>query len=437
MYTTTFPLAATVAGLRAGQVDLLAYIDEVCGRIEAVEPEIEALLPEVDRRGRLLREAEALQRRFPDPATRPALYGALLGVKDMFPVDGFATHAGSKLPPELFAGPEAWCVKRLREAGALIVGLTVAAEFAYFEPGPTRNPLKPAHTPGGSSSGSAAAVAAGYCQLALGTQTSGSIIRPAAYCGLVGVKPGYGRIPTDGLIFCARTLDTIGYLTQDIAGAQLVAPLLCENWQPPVEPLARPVLGIPEDPYLAQASSEALKVFEQNLAQLERAGYTLRRVPALGDIEAITHRHRRLVCAEMARVHADWFGQYEVLYRPRTAAAIREGQAITYPEYALCQASPRTLRAELEALMDESGIDLWVSPATTGTAPEGIETTGDPAMNLPWTHAGLPTLTLPAGRAPNGLPLGLQCTSRFMRDEHLLAWAGELARALDTGELHS
>jgi len=352
-------------------------------------------------------------------------------VKDILTVDGFATHAGSQLPSELFAGPEALCVKRLREAGALIVGMTVAAEFAYFEPGPTRNPLSPAHTPGGSSSGSAAAVAAGYCQLALGTQTSGSIIRPSAYCGLVGVKPSYGRVPTAGLILCAQALDTIGYLIQDVAGAQLVAPLLCENWQPPAEPLARPVLGIPEGPYLAQASSEALKVFEQSLAQLERAGYTLRRVPALGDIEAVSRRHRRLVCAEMSHAHTDWFGQYEVLYRPRTAAAIREGQTITYPEYALYQASPRTLRTELETLMESEGIDLWVSPATTGSAPAGLETTGDPAMNLPWTHAGLPTLTLPAGLAPDGLPLGLQCAARFMRDEYLLAWADEIARALN------
>jgi Asp-tRNA(Asn)/Glu-tRNA(Gln) amidotransferase A subunit family amidase len=437
MYTTTFPLAATVAGLRAGSIDLVAYIEEVCTRIEAVEPEIEALLPEVERRSRLLREAEALQRRFPDPATRPPLYGVLLGVKDIFAVDGFATHAGSNLPSDLFAGPEALCVKRLRAAGALVVGLTVAAEFAYFEPGPTRNPLDPAHTPGGSSSGSAAAVAAGYCQLALGTQTSGSIIRPAAYCGLVGVKPGYGRIPTAGLIFCAQTLDTIGYFTQDVAGAQLVAPLLCENWQPPAKPLPRPVLGLPEGPYLAQASREALLVFEQNLVQLERAGYTLRRVPALADIEAIAHRHQRLVCAEMARVHADWFGQYEILYRPRTAAAIREGQAITYPEYDLYRAGPRALRSELETLMESAGIDLWVSPATTEPAPQGLETTGDPAMNLPWTHAGLPALTLPAGRAPNGLPLGLQCAARFMHDEYLLAWADELARALHVEEVHS
>lgn len=430
MHIAPFPLATTLEGLRSGQVDLLAYIDDICDRVEATEPHIEALLAEPNRRGRLLREAEELRARFPDPAQRPPLYGALLGVKDLFLVDGLVTRAGSRLPPELFAGPEASCVRKLRDAGALVLGLTVAAEFAYFEPGATRNPHNPAHTPGGSSSGSAAAVAAGYCQLALGTQTSGSVIRPAAYCGLIGFKPGYGRIATDGLIFSSQTLDTIGYFTQDLAGAQLIAPLLCDDWQPVVSPVTKPVLGIPEGAYLAQASREALMAFEQHVALLEEAGYSLRRVPAMPDIEAVNHRHQRLVCAEMARVHRDWFGQYEVLYRPRTAEAIREGQAISYPEYDLYRASPRALRTELETLMDNAEIDLWVCPATTEAAPRGIETTGSPAMNLPWTHAGMPVLTLPAGRAENGLPLGLQCAGRFMRDEHLLAWAADLARAL-------
>lgn len=429
MYTASFPLAATVEGLRAGQTALPAYINAVCDRIEAVEPHIEALLPETDRRGRLLKDAESLQERFPDPTKRPPLYGTLLGVKDMLYVDGLATHAGSRLPQSLFVGPQAPCVSKLREAGALILGMTVAAEFAYFDPGPTRNPHNPAHTPGGSSSGSAAAVAAGYCQLALGTQTTGSVIRPATFCGIVGCKPSYGRIPTDGLIFCAETLDTIGYLTQDLAGAQLVAPLLCANWQAVNLPTALPVLGIPEGPYLTQASAEALKAFEQSLALLAKAGYTLRRVPALQDIEAINHRHQRLVSAEMARAHADWFGQYEVLYGPRAAEAIREGQAISYPEYDLYRASPQALRTELATLMDASGIDLWVSPATTGAAPHGLNSTGNGAMNLPWTHAGLPAITLPAGRAENGLPLGLQCAGRFMQDEYLLAWASGLEKA--------
>lgn len=430
MYTTPFPLASTLETLRNGQRDLQAYIHEICARIEATEPSIAALLPEENRRERLLQEAEALRTRFPEPAQRPPLYGVLCGIKDIFAVDGFATHAGSQLPAELFVGPEASCATRLRAAGALVLGLTVAAEFAYFEPGPTRNPYNPAHSPGGSSSGSAAAVAAGYCQLALGTQTTGSVIRPAAYCGIVGFKPSYGRIATDGLIFCSETLDTVGYLTQDIAGAQLVAPLLCTDWRDMSTPASKPVLGIPDGPYLKQATDETLAIFEQQLTRLKNAGYILRRVPALWDIEAITHRHLRLVCAEMAMAHADRFGQYEVLYRPRTAAAIREGQVISYPEYDLYRASPRALRVELEMLMDSAGIDLWVCPSTTDSAPQGIETTGNPAMNLPWTHAGMPAMTLPIGRAGNGLPLGLQFVARFQQDEYLLACAPDLNETL-------
>lgn len=429
-YRAPFPLATTLEALRTEQIELPAYIHAVCERIESAEPVLEALLPEPDRRGRLLREAELLRQRFPVSAQRPPLYGALFGVKDLFSVEGFVTHAGSKLPPELFAGPEAACVRKLREAGALVLGMTVSTEFAYFEPGPTRNPYNPAHTPGGSSSGSAAAVAAGYCLFALGTQTSGSVLRPAAYCGLVGFKPGYGRVETAGLVFCAPALDTIGYLTQDLAGAQLLAPLLCQNWQPRALANTKPVLGVPEGAYLAQASPEALQAFEQHLERLKSAGYTLRRVPALQDIEAINHRHQRLVCAEMAQTHADWFGQYAILYRPRTSAAIREGQSISYPEYDLYRSSPRALRAELEALMDVHQIDLWVAPSAPGTAPEGIDSTGSPALNLPWTHAGLPALTLPASRGANGLPLGLQCVGRFQHDEDLLAWASGLEQAL-------
>lgn len=428
MYTASLPLASTLEALRTEQQDMREAINEICDRIEAVEPHIEALLPEPGRRERLLAEAAALRKRFPDPAQRPALYGALVGVKDLFTLDNFTTHAGSRLPPELFVGLEASCVRKLRDAGALILGLTVAAEFAYFVPGPTRNPHNPAYSPGGSSSGSAAAVAAGYCHLALGTQTSGSIIRPAAFCGILGLKPSYGRIATDGLIFCAETLDTIGYFTQDIAGLQRVAPILCENWSALSTPSHKPVLGIAEGAYLAQASDEALSHFEQHLALLEKSGYTLRRVPALQDIEAVKHRHQRLVCAEMAQAHRDWFGQYEVLYSSRTAEAIREGQAISYPEYDLYRDSPATLRSELELLMNSAAIDLWISPAAPGTAPQGILTTGNPALNLPWTHAGMPVLTVPAGQAANGLPLGLQYTARFQHDEYLLACASDLAR---------
>lgn len=426
------PLAETAAALRNDQLNLLAYINEICERIDAVEPLIQALLPEPQRRSRLIADAIALQERFPDPAGRPPLYGILTGIKDMFFVDGFPTQAGSRLPPELFAGPEADCVHALREAGALILGKAVSTEFAFFEPGPTRNPYNLEHTPGGSSSGSAAAVAAGYCPLALGTQTIGSTIRPAAFCGIVGFKPSYGRIPTMGLIKCAESVDTVGVFTQDVAGIAAVSPLLCRGWQAitDTESSPAPILGVPDGPYLAQASTEGLAAFEKQLALLTTAGYRVRSVRAMQDIEAVNARHMRMVSAEMSQVHANWFARYAPLYRPRTAEAIREGQRVSAEELTEYRVGRMLLRQELEQLMKQNGIDLWVCPSAPGPAPEGINTTGNSMMNLPWTHAGLPAISLPAGRAEHGLPLGLQCIGTYMMDEHVVFWAERLAEVL-------
>jgi len=423
------PLAATAAALRSGELDLLAYIDEVCNHIDATDPLVHALLPEADRRTRLRADAAALQARFPDSINRPPLYGIPVGVKDTFHVDGFPTQAGSQLPPELFIAPEAACVTMLRAAGVLILGKTVTTEFAYFEPGPTRNPHNLEHTPGGSSSGSVAAVAAGLCPLALGTQVIGSTIRPAAFCGIIGFKPTYGRIPIAGLMQCADSVEHVGYFTQDVPGIALVASLLCSNWHSVVSE-ASPVLGVPDGPYLAQASTEALAAFEMQLALLQRAGYTVRRVPTFDDIEGINRRHTRMVFAEMAAVHASWFARYESLYRPRTAAALREGQAVGAEELAAARQGRAVLRSELEALMAQAGVDMWVCPATTGPAPEGLDSTGSPIMNLPWTYVGMPAITVPGGRAGNGLPLGLQCVGAAMADEYLLEWIGPIAEIL-------
>jgi Asp-tRNA(Asn)/Glu-tRNA(Gln) amidotransferase A subunit family amidase len=402
---------------------LLQQIDAACDRIDARDAEIQALLPEPGRRARLLEDASRL------PADAGPLRGVLLGVKDVFRVDGFPTRAGSALPPELFDGPEAAAVTRLRMAGALVLGKTVTTEFAYFAPGPTRNPHNLDHTPGGSSSGSAAAVAAGYCPLALGTQTVGSVIRPAAFCGIVGFKPSYGRVPTEGVIPYAPSLDHVGLLGESVEQVAAAAALLCDGWTP-VEPTAPPVLGVPEGPYLAQATPEALEAFERQLQRLGRAGYTVLRVPALSDIEEVNARNGRIAAAEMAQTHARWFPYHAPLYQPITAALIREGRQADPARLEADRAGQLLLRAEIQRRMVNSGIDLWVCPAATGPAPEGIASTGNPIMNLPWTHAGLPAVSLPAGPAPNGLPLGLQCVGRFMADEWLLAWAEALHGAL-------
>jgi Asp-tRNA(Asn)/Glu-tRNA(Gln) amidotransferase A subunit family amidase len=170
--------------------------------------------------------------------------------------------------------------------------------------------------------------------------------------------------------------------------------------------------------------------FEQQLELLENAGYTIKRVATLGDIQAINLRHQQLTNAEMAQVHKTWFADYASLYRPRTAENIRVGQTVSAKQVAQASAGRALLRLELEAFMKQEEIDLWVCPAAVGPAPEGIAKTGDTVMNLPWTHAGMPTLTLPAGKAANGLPLGLQVIGPAMADEQLLTWAGPMADAL-------
>jgi Asp-tRNA(Asn)/Glu-tRNA(Gln) amidotransferase A subunit family amidase len=431
------PLAATAAALRAGTLALDTYLAELCDRIDAAEPEVQALLPEPERRARLLAEAAALQARYPTPAGRPPLFGIPIGVKDIFRADGFATRAGSTLPPELFAGPEAAVVTQLRAAGALVLGKTVTTEFAAMEPGPTHNPHNPAHTPGGSSSGSAAAVAAGFCPLALGSQTIGSVIRPAAFCGVVGYKPTFGRITTAGVIPYSQSVDHVGLFTQDVAGMRLTASLVCHNWHAdddsdPVQP----VLGIPAGPYLAQAEPEAQAAFASQAERLAAAGYTVRRVPvpAFAAIATLNERHRRLAAAELAAVHAEWFTRYADRYRPRTAAIIREGQSVGADELAAGRASRNLLRTALEDTRQAAGVDLWLSPPAPGPAPPGLNATGDPIMNVPWTHTGLPQVTVPAGRAANGLPLGLSFIAAPDADERLLTWSESLAATVASVE---
>ena len=426
------PLAPLVAELRAADAaTLAAYVARLCDRIDAVEPRLRTLLPEPARRARLTRDAEALAGRFPVESARPPLFGVPVGLKDIIAVDGFPTRAGSAVPAESFAMPEATVVRRLRDAGALVLGKTVTTEFAYFDPGPTANPHAPGHTPGGSSSGSAAAVAAGLAPLALGSQTVGSVIRPAAFCGVVGVKPSYGRIPTDGVLPYSVSVDTLGWFTQDVAGAWLAAPVLVDGWRAlDGASRARPAIAVPVGAYLDQVAPEARVAFDAQLARLADAGYVVHRVPALDDIAALTTRHRALTTAEFADVHRERFAAYGALFRPRSAMLIDDSANVTPGARAAGLAGRAALRAELHARMDAGGIDLWASPSATGPAPAGLGATGDPAMNLPWTHAGMPAITLPAGTVPDGRPLGLQLTARFGMDEELLAWAEPIASAL-------
>ncbi|MFH8367206.1 amidase [Streptomyces sp. NPDC018031] len=421
-----------------------AAVEEVCDRIDRTDRDIRAFLPEPGRRERLRAEArstawwaagtrEGDRDGSSDPDPEPPLRGVAVGVKDIVRVDGLPTRAGSALPAGLFEGPQAEAVNRLRAAGALVAGKTVTAEFAGTAPGPTDNPRRPGHTPGGSSSGSAAAVAAGMVPLAIGTQTVGSVIRPAAYCGVIGFKPTYGRVPIDGVIPNVPSFDTVGLFTADLPLAERAAAVLCDDWRPrPAESGrgARPRPAVPDGPFLERAEPQARRAFEAQVARLAAAGFEVRRVPCMADLAELEAAQFAINRYETARVHADWFARHAGLYRGQTATAIRQGMAVTPDRYTRALRERAEFRERLWALMADRDIDLWIAPSATGPAPRGLDSTGSGIMCMPWSYAGAPALSLPAGHSPGGLPLGLQCVARPGADEQLLAWAPDIAAAL-------
>lgn len=427
----TISLQDLTAGLRSGDLALLDYVDQLQAQFDTYESQVQAFVPEPSRFARLRKEAEQLMDRYARPSDRPPLYGVAVGVKDIFHVDGFITRAGSRLDSDLIQGDESAAITKVKEAGALILGKTITTEFAYFAPGPTRNPHNLQHTPGGSSSGSAAAVAAGLCSLAFGTQTIGSVNRPASFCGVVGYKPSHDRIRKTGVIPVSPAADHVGLFVPQAADAQIAASIVCREWRP-MTPEHKPVLGIPDGPYLTRASQEGLAHFEDTCRRLSRAGFSLKRVPVMPDFDRIYEQHNIIVAAEAAQTHKEWYPSNSILYHPKTAELIEKGLQIDEPALQEARQGQITLRKSLSDTMDKYGIDLWLSPSAVGPAPRGLESTGDPVMNLPWTHAGIPTITLPSGFSNNGLPLGLQLAAGWYRDEDLLAWAPHLEQALTT-----
>ncbi|CCK30436.1 Amidase [Streptomyces davaonensis JCM 4913] len=423
-------LVRVAESLRSGETDPRELAARTLDRIAAVDGTVQAFVPEPGRAERLDAAARELVARGEELAERPPLYGVPVGVKDIVHVAGLPTAAGSQLPPEELAGPQAAVIDRLEKAGAIIAGKTVTGEFAVTAPGPTRNPHRTDHTPGGTSSGSAAAVAAGLVPLAIGTQTIGSLIRPAAYCGVVGFKPTHGRIPLDGVLPVAPTFDTVGVIAATVADATLAASCLVDDWKPAPTESGRPVLGVPEGPYLSFAEPEAQAAYEQQLTALETAGYDIVRVPMFANLEEEAFPLFIINLYELSRAHADLFERFGELYDERTADAIRQGRPAEDSDHAKALQQREDFRDSIAATTDAHGIDLWVTPAATGPAPAGLDNPGESVMSLPWSGAGLPCLTIPTARPQGELPLGLQCVGRTGEDERLLGWATELERVL-------
>jgi len=418
------PLRAELA--ECDGTGLARIYDRLLERIVALDPILRVFDDGSLDAARVRKDCAGIVKRWPRPDSRPPLFGLPVGVKAIIRAAGGRIRCGSLLPADIFDGEEASLVRQLREAGAIILGHTVSTEFAHFEPGPTCNPHHCGHTPGGSSSGSAAGVAAGFFSLGVGTQTVGSIIRPASYCGVTGFKPSYGRLPVDGIIPFAPSADHPGFFGVSPHEISSVMAALDPQWRQSA--LRRTLrLALPTGPYLHNALPQTLSRLrvhtEAVAARLEKQGCTMELVelPCLEDIDELRKRHELLIAAEAAHIHQEWFARFARLYRPRTAELIRYGREAKAQDVEAARASRLELRRRMHALMKQHEVDFWCAPSTVGEAETIHSGTGSPIMNLPWSHAGLPVLTLPLGTGAQGLPLGMQLAGGFGEDETLLA----------------
>jgi amidase len=352
---------------------------------------------------------------------RGPLHGVPLGVKDIMDTADMPTGYGSRAYRGFRPAADAACVALARDAGAVVLGKTVTTEFAYLSPGKTRNPHNPAHTPGGSSSGSAAGVADFMMPLAFGTQTAGSILRPASFCGVVGYKPSFGLVAPSGTKILAPSLDTVGGFARSVEDVALfISALTGRGDLIPKEPAARPRIGVYRTEPWSQAQPATVAALEAARERLARAGATLADRAAFPAFARLADAQITIMNHEAARNLA-----WERLRRggeimPRTADLLAEGAAIAPAAYDEALGVAASARAALAEFFGD--FDAMLVPSAPGEAPTA-ETTGDPVFNRPWTLLHVPCLSLPAGRGPNGLPVGVQLVGRPRRDVQLLAIA--------------
>jgi Asp-tRNA(Asn)/Glu-tRNA(Gln) amidotransferase A subunit family amidase len=411
--------AEAVALLRAGKLGSEELVRACLARVDEVEPSVGAF-EHLDRAAALeaARRADAARPRLP-------LAGLPVGVKDIIDTADLPTECGSPVHRGRRPARDAEAVARLRQAGAVILGKTVTTEFAFYRPGKTRNPHDPARTPGGSSSGSAAAVAAGMLPAALGTQTAGSIIRPASYCGVVGFKPTFGLVPVDGVSPFAPSLDTLGLLAREVEDVALLLGAMGAPLAPAVPALApRVALCRTEQWPMAEASTRA--IVEDRAAALARAGAPVEDLDLGPSFAGLAAAQRAIMAAEAARAFRALRRERADLLSPVLRDFLAEGDAVAPGREAAARAQAERCRAELSSAF--ARFDVLLTPAAIGEAPAGLESTGDPAFNRIWTLLGVPCLSLPAARGPAGLPVGVQLVGAAGADAALLAAALWIAR---------
>lgn len=434
-------LAELAIEIKRKKLSPVALAESLLARIHALEPSLRAWTT-IDRE-RVLQEAHRRDREIRRGKWLGPLHGVPIGVKDIYFTAGVKTTAGSKILADFVPAYDATAVERLKKAGAIILGKTASTEFAYADPAPTRNPWNLNHTPGGSSSGSAAAVAVHMCPAALGSQTGGSILRPAAYCGIVGLKPTYGRISRHGVFPFSWTLDHMGPLTRTVEDAAILLSVLAghdprdptssmapvSNYRRALRSLRRPPrLGLVRAFYQEKADPPVWEHTEKVIRRLRKAGARVEEVTMPESFAVAVDAHRIIMRVEGASVHEDGYEKHRDLYGPKLRELIEIGLMIRGVDYLRARKIREQFCREMDSVMEN--FDCLITPTTPSAAPSGLSSTGDSAFQAPWSFSGLPSINLPSGLDPEGLPLGVQLVGAAFGEGKLLAAASFCEKAL-------
>ncbi len=428
--------------VRRREVSPVAIVDDCLARIDALEPTLHAWVSIYHQQARAAAQRceQALQR----GETVGPLAGVPVGLKDIIYTAGQRTTAGSRVYANFVPTYDATVTTRLQQAGAIVLGKTVTTEFATADPSPTRNPWNTSHTPGGSSSGSAASVAARMLPAALGTQTGGSTLRPASYCGIVGLKPTYGRISRYGVIPVSWCLDHVGILVRSVEDAALVLQAIAGQDAHDPSSLAHPVgdyrqavqqvetpprLGVLHDFFRDHADAETQQHLQATVERLAQAGAEVREVALPPSYATVLAAQRLLMKVEAASLHAEMFKAQREQYGPRLRETIEMGLVISSVDYLRVQRVRRWFQQEIPQMFTD--VDILVTPSTPAPAPRDLNTTGDARFQAPWSHGGVPTITLPTGLSQGGMPLGIQLIAPALAEERLLRAARWCERTLN------
>ena len=428
-------LVEAVRRLSSGEVSSEAYTRSLFARIDQLEPQVRAW--QLLDRGRALEAAREADRRLQAGRMPGALHGVPVGVKDIIEVRGMVTGMGSPIYQHYVPEMNAEVVDRLHAAGAIVLGKTVTTEFAFLVPNKTRNPWNNAHTPGGSSSGSAAAVAAGFVPAAIGTQTNGSVIRPAAFCGVVGYKPGKGVLSTDGILPFSPTLDQPGAFARSVEDAALiVAHLAHSRWiiSPQISALKHaPRVVAVRSPVWQLAQPDQRTRFATDIAVLREAAAIVDEVELPSSFNEAHKVHRVIMLYEGAAASRRVRSLYADKLSEFLRKALEEGDRISGSDYERAMRKREALQRDFSRFLDD--YDAVVTAPAAGEAPASLETTGDPSFCTIWTLLGVPAVTIPTGLGSSGLPLGLQIVGNQGESNHLLATAMWCERQLPFRQL--